>query len=194
MHAECRLTSRRRRRASGVVAAGDLVPDRARQPAARSRRPRLGDRRRDRQGRAGLHPRQRRRGRPPARRRGAGARAISLDEEATDVAEPDATATCAATAPPAPGSSARSRPRRRSTRCACSAPGSPARGKMLLAGLRWAVEQGYDVDQHEPLDDEAAVHERAARARRHRLLQAHGARRLGAQHAGRDRSRGGSPR
>ena len=40
--------------------------------------------------------------------------------------------------------------------------------------------------QPEPLDDEAQVRRAAARARRRRLLQGHGPRRLGAQHAGRE--------
>ena len=30
-------------------------------------------------------------------------------------------------------------------------------GNILLAGLRYAIEQGFDVDQHEPLDDEEAT-------------------------------------
>ena len=40
--------------------------------------------------------------------------------------------------------------------------------------------------QHEPLDDEEGVRRRPARARRHRVLQADDARRLRAQHAGRE--------
>ena len=67
---------------------------------------------------------------------------------------------------------------------ASSARASPAAGAVLLGGLRYADRAGLRRDQHEPLDDEEAVRERAPRARRQRVLQTHGARRLGAQHAG----------
>ena len=59
-------------------------------------------------------------------------------------------------------------------------------GGVLLAGLRYAVEQGYRRHQHEPLDHEEAVRGGASRACRHRVLPAHRARRLGAQHARRE--------
>ena len=66
-------------------------------------------------------------------------------------------------------------------------PGFTGSGNILLAGLRYAIEQGFDVDQHEPLDDEEAtsptvLHELADAA----YFQRHGARRLRAQHAGRE--------
>ena len=119
-----------RRRAPRVVAAeARREPHRDRQPAPRAGRSRVGDRRRDRQGRQGLHPRQRRRVRPSARRAAAGAVSISLDEEGGRSRRRTPRAISAGTAPPAPASSTRSRPRPSSTRCACSAPGSRAPGR-----------------------------------------------------------------
>ena len=92
----------------------------------------------------------------------------------------------AVTARRAPASSARWRPERSISSVRVlgvelhgqrrSAPGRPPLCRR--AGLR--------RHQHEPLDDEEAVRERPARARRQRVLQAHGARRVGAQHAGRE--------
>ncbi len=85
-----------------------------------------------------------------------------------------------------PGVRARQRasPRRRLHGQRRSAPRRPALG--CGAGLRRR--------QHEPLDDEEAVRRDPPRAHRHGLLPADGARRLGAQHAGGELSRGGSPR
>ena len=54
-------------------------------------------------------------------------------------------ATSSATAPRAPGSSARSRPTARSTASGRSGRELTGRGAILLAGLRWAIDEGYDV-------------------------------------------------
>ena len=97
-------------------------------------------------------------------------------------------ATSAATAPPAPGSSARSRRRPRSTASACSAPGFTGGGNILLVRPPLRDRAGLRRRQPEPLDDEEGLRRRPARARRLRLLPADGARRLGAQHAGRELS------
>ena len=119
-------------------------------------------------GRPRLHPRQRRRGRPPARRRGRqGAVAIVADGERRAGRRGRRRATSAATAPPAPASSARSRPtcELHSVRVLGAGytgqrPDPPRRAPLGgRAGLR--------RHQHEPLDDEAAVRRRPARARRH---------------------------
>ena len=59
-------------------------------------------------------------------------------------------------------------------------------GNVLLAGLRHAVDAGLRPDQHEPLDDEEALRGDPPRARRQRVLPAHRARRIGAQHARRE--------
>ena len=59
-------------------------------------------------------------------------------------------------------------------------------GAVLLAGLRWAIEQGFDVINMSlsttKRDFAALLHELADT----RVLPPHGARRLGAQHAGRE--------
>ena len=72
--------------------------------------------------------------------------------------------------------------------------GSPGRGAALLAGLRWAVDEGYDVinmslSTTKPKFAEA-LHELADRAYFRRTV----ARRLGAQHARRVAARGASRR
>ena len=95
-------------------------------------------------------------------------------------------ATCAATAPPAPGSSARSRRTASSSSVRVLGAGFHGQRRVLLAGLRWAIEQGYDVINMSLSTTKQQVRVPAARARRHRLLPAHDARRLGAQHAGRE--------
>ena len=66
--------------------------------------------------------------------------------------------------------------------------GSTLHGKRRGAPRRAPLRRraGLRRHQHEPLDDEEAVRGRAARARGQRVLQAHGARRVGAQHAGRE--------
>ena len=73
-------------------------------------------------------------------------------------------ATSADTARPARGSSGRSLPSASSSACACSAPATRGAGPVLLAGLRWAIEQRLRRRQHEPLDDQARARGRAARA------------------------------
>ncbi len=61
-------------------------------------------------------------------------------------------------------------------------------GGVLLAGLRWAVEQGFDVVNMSLSTTKKQFAGHPPRAHRHGLLPAHGARRLGAQHAGRELS------
>ena len=95
-------------------------------------------------------------------------------------------ATSSATARRAPGSSARSRRTARSTASARSAATSRARGAILLRGLRCAIDEGYDVINLSLSTSEGAVRPGAARARRPRVLQEHGDRGRGAQHAGRE--------
>ena len=139
-------------------------------------------------GRPRLHPRQRRRARPPAgRRRRRRGRRLDRRRTASVLVEEDD-----AGRPLRPRHRVRGdRPRARartasSTACACSAPASPAAAPLLLAGPALGDRAGLRRHQHEPLDDEEAVRRRAARARRRRVLPPHGARRLGAQHAGRE--------
>ena len=67
-------------------------------------------------------------------------------------------------------------------------------GPVLMAGLEWAVDEGLQRDQHEPVDHQAPVLGVPARAGRRGLLQRHHDRRLGPQHAGGELSRGGSRR
>ena len=175
-----------RRRAPRLVApAGRVGADRNRQPAARPRRPRLGDRRVDRQRRQGLHPRQRRRGVAPSRRRDL-ERRHHLGRRRRQ-----------------PGRRRRSRGRslrprdglRRRRPRACARRRDPlgARDRRRLLGLRQGARRRPSVGrraglrhrQHEPLDDEAQLRRDPARARRHRVLQPLDPRRLRAQHAGR---------
>ena len=164
-----RSQSRKRRRSCGRPGAfRPEPPTRSRSPSSGPARSRATGRGADRPGRAcasasstaassqghplvGRDPAVRRRlGRPGRRggRRGRHARATS-----------------AATGPRARGSCGRSRRTARSSASACSGPASPGSGGVLLAGLRWAVEQGFDVDEHEPLDDEAPVRRDPPRAR-----------------------------
>ena len=113
---------------------------------ARARHARVGARGRDRQGRARLHPRQRRRAGSSAGRQGRRAPSRSRrTRTASRSRRPTRRVTSAGTARRAPGSSAASRPSARCTASACSAPATRARAPMLLGGLRWAVEQGFDV-------------------------------------------------
>ena len=100
----------------------------------------------DRQGRPRLHPRQRRRADASTRRPG-GERSRRRRRTRTERRSSATTskATSAATAPPAPASSARSRRRPRSTASASSARASPAAATSCSFGLRYAVEQGFDV-------------------------------------------------
>ena len=84
-------------------------------------------------------------GHPLVGERRSSAVAIVAGTASEPVVEDDGRATSAATAPPAPASSARSRPTASCTACASSAPASPGSGPVLLAGLRWAIEQGFDV-------------------------------------------------
>ncbi len=96
--------------------------------------------------RSRLHPRLRRRGRPSARRRA---------REAVDdlrrrgrrgrSSRRTRRATSPGTEPPARASCARSPPTARSRACAFSGANFTGSGGVLLAGLRHAVEQGYDV-------------------------------------------------
>ena len=96
-------------------------------------------------GRQGLHPRQRRRSGASARRRSRrrGRRSRSA-RTASRSPRRTSRATSAGTAPRAPGSSARSPPPRSLLR-ARARRRLQGIGKILLAGLRWAIEQGYDV-------------------------------------------------
>ena len=71
----------------------------------------------------------------------------------------------------------RPRARRRASRAA---------GAVLLAGLRYAIEQGFDVINMSLSTTKKPFAACAPRARRQRVLPAHRARRLGAQHAGRE--------
>ena len=132
----------------------------------------------------GVHPRQRRRARAirrsarsPARSRSRSARTASRSRSTTRKA------ISAGTGRRARASSARSRRRRRSTRCGCSARASRAPAASLIAGLRWAVDEGYDVINMSlsttKKEFAEALHELADT----RVLQAHGGRCLGAQHA-----------
>ena len=94
----------------------------------------------------------------------------------------------AGTAPRAPESSARS-PRPAGIHSVrVLGEGNTGSAELILGGLRHAIEQRLRGRQPQPLDDEAQVRRAPARARRRRLLQRHGARRLGAQHAGRELS------
>ena len=95
-------------------------------------------------------------------------------------------ATSAATARRAQGSSARSRRSASSSASASSAPATPAAAPILLAGLRWAVEQGFDVINMSLSTTKSQFAGDPARARRPRVLRADDPRRLGAQHAGRE--------
>ena len=61
-------------------------------------------------------------------------------------------ATSSATAPPAPGSSARWRPSASSSSVRVLGPDNRGSGALMLAGLHWAIERGPRGDQHEPLD------------------------------------------
>ena len=109
-------------------------------------------------------------------------------------------ATSAATGRPVRGSSARSQRTASSIASVSSArihgqrDGAPRRPSL---GGRTRLRR----DQHEPVDDEEPLRRPAPRGRRPRLLPPDGARRLGAQHAGRElplavlvRDLGGQPR
>ena len=101
----------------------------------------------DRRRRPRLHPRQRRRARPPARRPrrpapspSCAARTASCDRRRRR--EGDLCGHGTACAGIIRALAPECRARRAS---ACSAPATPAAGEVLLAGLRWAIEQGFDV-------------------------------------------------
>ena len=154
---------------------------------ARASHPRLGLGRLDRRGRAGLHPRQRRRGGPPAGRRPRGRGRRHLDENGETEHRPRTPrATSAATAPRAPASSARSRPTAALQRPRARRRVQGQRPQSLLGGLRWAVEQGFDVINMSLSTTKrqfaALLHELADSAYFRRTR----ARRLRAQHAGRE--------
>ena len=155
---------------------------------ARASHARLGARRRDGRRRAGVHPRLGRRpdasarrrarersrhldrrGRRGHRRRGHGGRRVRTRHRLRRDRAP---------ARARVEDLERPRPRIELHRLGRRAPGRPSLRDR--AGLR--------RHQHEPLDDEEAVREHPPRARRQRLLQADRARRLGAQHAGRELS------
>ena len=84
--------------------------------------------------------------RPPARRRRS--RAPSAWRSARtrrSASSPTSSETCAGTGRRAPASSARSPPTASCTASACSGAGATGSGDLILAGLRYAVEQGFDV-------------------------------------------------
>ena len=147
--------------------AGAAERDQASRRVARRGHARLGVGRLDREGRARLHPRQRRRRRPSARRRdrsspwpspiGAGRRGRSSTDDTEGDLCGHGTACAGIVRSLAPDCEIIS--------VRVLGAGFTGSGGVLLAGLRWAVEQGFDVDQHEPLDDEAPVRRDPPRAR-----------------------------
>ena len=171
-----------------VAAAGGGRPDQARLRVARARHARVGARRRDRQGRARLHPRQRRRPRPSAGRRGERRgrdqrrRGRRADRHARRGGRPLRARNCVRRRDPRARARVRdlqrARARRRLHGLGPGAARRPALGGR--AGLRRR--------EHEPLDDEAPVRGGAARARGQGVLQPDDPRRVGAQHARRELS------
>ena len=143
----------------------------------------MGVRRLDRQRRQGLHSRQRCRGRPPTRRRARerrrdhgrrGRRADAEDDLEGDLCG-HGTACAGVVRSIAPDAELHS--------VRVLGAGFTGSGRVLLAGLRWAVDQGFDVINMSLSTTKRAVRRGPPRDRRLRLLQAHDARRLGAQHA-----------
>ena len=122
-------------------------------------------------GRPRLHPRQRRRGGPPAGRARSQRRSPSLVGPTDEIV--DRGRRRGRPLRPRHGlrrhRPRRSRPTASSTACACSAPATRAAAP---SARRAALgdRAGLRRRQHEPLDDEAAARRDPARARRHRLL------------------------
>ena len=141
----------------------------------------------DRQGRARLHPRQRRRRGASARRATSSSRWPSRSARtAKPWSRTTPRAISAGTGRPAPGSSASLAPDCELTSVRVLGAGFTGSGDVLLAGLRWAVEQGFDV-----VNMSLSTTKRQFAGILHeltdtRVLPAHGARRVGAQHAGRE--------
>ena len=127
----------------------------------------------DGQGRARLHPRLGRRGDASARRRARERGRRSRSARTTrSIADEDTEGDVSGTAPPAPASSA-ARPGVRASRaCASSASSFTGSGAVLLGGLRYAVEQGFDVINMSLSTTKKPFATRPPRARRQRVLQA----------------------
>ena len=121
--------------------------DRHRQPAARTRRRRVGVRRRDR-GRASRSASSTAASKPGHPLVGTvvgGGGDLTSTRKAGRSPTRTPRATSAGTERPAPASSARSRPAVEIYSVRVLGRGFKGSGKILLAGLRWAIEQGYDV-------------------------------------------------
>ena len=147
----------------------------------------MGVRRLDRCRRPSLHPRQRHRARPSARRTRSSARWRSprrgrRDRRSSTTSDGDLCGHGTACA----GVVRSLAPDVELTSVRVLGAGYTGSGAVLLAGLELGDRAGFPRRQHEPLDDEEAVRRTAARARGRCLLQAHDARRLRAQHAGRE--------
>ena len=159
---------------------------------ARPRHAGLGDRRRDGRGSRRLHPRQRRRRRPPARGRSRergrrdlrGRRARSFRTSRRRLGHGTACAGIVRSLAPAC--------RLHSVRVLGE--GNTGSADLILGGLRYAIEQGFEVVNLSLSTTKRKfaelLHELADSA----YFQRHGARRVGAQHAGRELSRGASRR
>ena len=157
--------------------------DRHGHDVARESHARLGPRRLDRGRSRRLHPRQRRR--RVATRSLVGSRAPS---PSCSTGTPHGwwrtmKVTSAVMAPRAPGSCVHWHPSADCTRCACSVPALPEPAPDPRRPTP-CHRPGLPDREPEPVDDEAEVRRAAARAGRYGLLPAHGARCLGAQHAG----------
>jgi len=130
----------------------------------------------DRQRHQGLHPRQRFEFDHPLVGPLAGAVSITLDDDGGPIGDEDAEGDLCGHGTPAPGSSARSHPRRRSTPYACSAPGSRDRPVPLAA---CAGGRQSSMSSTEPLEERSASSARSSTSCRQRYFR-HDPRRLGA--------------
>ena len=130
----------------GLEPSGRAAEDRASRRVAGRGHARVGLGRLDRQGRERLHPRQRRRRRPPARRRGAALRGRLVGRRTDEaVVEDDTEGDLCGHGTACAGIVRSLAPDCELVSVRVLGAGFTGSGGVLLAGLRWAVEQGFDV-------------------------------------------------